>query len=282
MSISTYWKDTSHDLGEISYVYQLEKYKLQFNPSHCWLTRCASANMSIYPSSGNNIKCYNWISWSLRVSNQSSVLTSKLWSFLDAYHQPAWIDIIRRAGADINWCTPASWLNRLRLSLDLQVLVLPIPLLSWTAVTTYTSSMRSFRNLITTYRKNLNMDLTCQISFRRTFGVKCMDLAIMMSNKSLVAPPTHWSWYGKSLSAGSCEVLYIDLAIIVIFFTCHCWSMTTRKKQVYKNDTRCTKYIRKYEIDGRYPSQYGFCKRGKNWQLARDLSPWCGASGSLH
>ena len=88
--------------------------------------------------------------------------------------------------------------------------------------------------------------------------------------------------YGKSLSAGPCEVLSIDLAIIVTIFICRYWSTTTRKGQVYKNDTRCTKGIRKYETDGRYPSQYGFHIGAGSWQLARDLSSWCGAPGSLH
>ena len=40
-----------------------------------------------------------------------------------------------------------------------------------------------FRNLMTACRKNLSTGLTCQISFRRIFGVTCMDLAIIMSNK---------------------------------------------------------------------------------------------------
>ena len=40
--------------------------------------------------------------------------------------------------ADTNWCTLAPQLNQLRHNLDLQVLVLPVPLLSSTAVTNYT------------------------------------------------------------------------------------------------------------------------------------------------
>ena len=40
--------------------------------------------------------------------------------------------------------------------------------------------------------------------------------------------------YGKSLSAGPCEVSCIDLAIIVTFFTCRCWSTTTRKGRMYE------------------------------------------------
>ena len=62
--------------------------------------------------------------------------------------------------------------------------------------------------------------------------------------------------YGKSLSAGPCEVLCIDLAIknleatlppilFVTFSTCCCWSIIIRKGQVYENATRYTKYISK-------------------------------------
>ena len=52
--------------------------------------------------------------------------------------------------------------------------------------------------------------------------------------------------YGKSLSVGPCEVSCIDLTIkvqsakplpiilIVTFFTCRCWSTTTRKERMYK------------------------------------------------
>ena len=44
---------------------------------------------------------------------------------------------------------------RLRLSLHLQVLVPPVPLLSSTAVTTYASRIRTSRNLMFACRKNL-------------------------------------------------------------------------------------------------------------------------------
>ena len=37
--------------------------------------------------------------------------------------------------------------------------------------------------------------------------------------------------------------------------------------------TRCTKNMRKYETDGRYPSQYSFHNGARSWQLAGDLSP---------
>ena len=35
------------------------------------------------------------------------------------------------------------------------------------------------------------------------------------------------------------------------------------------------KGMRKYETDGRYPSQYGFHNGARSRQLAGDLSPWC-------
>ena len=50
--------------------------------------------------------------------------------------------------------------------------------------------------------------------------------------------------------------------------------MTTRKGRVYKNVTRCTKGMRKYETDRRYLSQYGFHNGARSRQLAGDLSPW--------
>ena len=52
-----------------------------------------------------------------------------------------------------------------------------------------------------------------QILFHRTFGVTYMDLAIAMSSKNLLAHYNPLNWYGKSLFAGPCEVLKIDLAI---------------------------------------------------------------------
>ena len=54
------------------------------------------------------------------------------------------------SSADINGCTPTSRLDRLRLSLDLQVLVPPVPLSSSTAVTTYASPAK------TMYAKSLS------------------------------------------------------------------------------------------------------------------------------
>ena len=33
--------------------------------------------------------------------------------------------------------------------------------------------------------------------------------------------------------------------------------------------------MRKYETDGRYPSQYGFHNGARSRQLDGDLSPWC-------
>ena len=86
-----------------------------------------------------------------------------------------------------------------------------------------------------------------------------MDLAIDLIYELVM--------YGKSLSAGPCEVLSIDLAIknlevtlppmlFVTFSTCRCWSTTTKKGRVYENATRCTKYMRKYKTDGRYPTPY--------------------------
>ena len=80
---------------------------------------------------GDNFRCYNLIPRSLILSNQGSVVTSEFWSSLDAPCRPAWADVTQRAGADINWCTPASRLDcpQLRLSFHLQVLVPPVPLL---------------------------------------------------------------------------------------------------------------------------------------------------------
>ena len=66
----------------------------------------------------------------------------------------------------------------------------------------------------------------------------------------------------------------MDLAIIVMFFTCRYWSTTTRKGRVYKNDMRCTRCIKKYETDRRYPSQYGFHNGARSRQVAGDLSSW--------
>ena len=54
--------------------------------------------------------------------------------------------------------------------------------------------------------------------------------------EGLVAPldtTTYWS-YGKSLYARPYEISYMDLAIIMTFFTCCCWSTTTRKGRMYK------------------------------------------------
>ena len=68
---------------------------------------------------------------------------------------------------------------------------------------------------------------------------------------------SHPDKYGKSLFAGPYEILCINLAIIVMFFTYCCWTITTRKMQVYKNVTKCMrniKCIKKYKIDGRYSS----------------------------
>ena len=73
-----------------------------------------------------------------------------------------------------------------------------------------------------------------------------------MYSKSL---PTRPLSYGKSLSAGPFEVSSTDLTtknleatllaiLSVTFFTCHCWSMTTKKGRVYKNITRCTRMLR--------------------------------------
>ena len=97
--------------------------------------------------------------------------------------------------------------QQLRLSLHLQVLILPIPLSSLTAVTTYASSMRtSIRNLIIACRKNLQRWLVIyQIPFRRTCEVTRMDLAIDSIHELTM--------YGKSLFAGPGEVLSMDLAI---------------------------------------------------------------------
>ena len=43
----------------------------------------------------------------------------------------------------------------------------------------------------------------------------------------------------------------------------------------YTRCTKCTKGMRKYKTDRRYPSQYGFHNRARSQQLAGNLSPWC-------
>ena len=88
--------------------------------------------------------------------------------------RPAYEDGTFQAGADTDWCTPASRLDcqRLRLSLHLQVLVPPVPLLSSTAVAAYASSTKktsfsipdSSRNLMTACRKNLPHGLSKSLS----------------------------------------------------------------------------------------------------------------------
>ena len=100
------------------------------------------------------------------------IVTSKFWSSLccclgvkqlrfNPRRRPASEDVPWRAGTDTNWCTPASRLDRLRLSLHLQVLVPASPLSSSTTVTTYASPAKisalvldSIRNLITACKKN--------------------------------------------------------------------------------------------------------------------------------
>ena len=88
---------------------------------------------------------------------------------------------------------------------QLRVLVPPVPLSSLTAITTYASSIKTSRNLMTACRKNFNAGLwhskslspdlwgymhgfsywfdlwisyVWQISLRQTFEFKCMDLTI--------------------------------------------------------------------------------------------------------
>ena len=93
-----------------------------------------------------------------------------------------------------------------------------------------------------------------------------MDLAITICSKKLGS--TACTIKVQNLEAT------LPTILIVTFFICRCWSTTTRKGRVYKNDTRCMRCMRKYETDGRYPSQYGFYNGARSRQVAGDLSSW--------
>ena len=118
-------------------------------------------------------------------------------------HRPAYTshnseekDVIRQAGTDTDWYTSAPRLDWLRLSLDLQVLVPPVPLLSSTTVTIYASFKP--RVLSCDIAKPFPPDLW---GYMHRFG---------HHPESLVYNPLKLA---KSLSARPCEVLCIDLAI---------------------------------------------------------------------
>ena len=64
--MSTNWKDTSHDLGEIAYVYRLKGHELRFDPR-----RRRPAYEDVTFQVGTD-----------KLSNQGSVVTSKFWSSL--------------------------------------------------------------------------------------------------------------------------------------------------------------------------------------------------------
>ena len=89
--------------------------------------------------------------------------------------------------------------------------------------------------------------------------------------------------YGKSLSAGPCEVSCIDLAIIVTFFTCRCWSTTTKKGRMYEMYKMYETYE---EVWDRWKVSESVRFSGaRSRHVAGDLSPWRRAgepAGSEH
>ena len=83
-----------------------------------------------------------WEDLSMDFATGSALKEHQLWS--NPGRNGIW-----QAGADTNRCTPASQLNWLRLSLDLQVLVPAVPLSGLTALTAYASFTGTFnRNLM--------------------------------------------------------------------------------------------------------------------------------------
>ena len=183
------WKDMSHVLDEIVYVYRLEVYQLRFNLHYIgWLrlvmTRAGlpmstdwkdtsynstlviinrltkmihskPAQISWYTRAGrDNFSCCNLIPLSLRLSNQSSVVTLKFWSFLycclgvkQTTIQSLLLTGLRKYYAT-SWCryqsmhlglrrflSPLTRGQQPRLSLHFQVLVLPVLFPSSIAVT---------------------------------------------------------------------------------------------------------------------------------------------------
>lgn len=101
----------------------------------------------------------------------------------------------------------------MRVSFDLQVLVLQVPLLSLIIVTIYMFFIRTLvKNLMTVSKKNLSTGLTHQIFFHQTFGVMYMDLAITMSNKK-------FSSITLILWSIEVDIVYLSLLDLVRFCT---------------------------------------------------------------
>ena len=170
LPMSINWNDTSNHLGRIAYVYQLERHESRLKRD----CLCLLIDQL-------------WLAWK----------RATIWSFsLSAYT----ISLCRYQSMHLGLQESISPLTQ---SLATKTQSPPLSsgspdiTLSWTAVTTCASFMRTAnKNLITAYRKNLQYELvTLQIPFRRTFQIACMDLAIDLIYELVM--------YGKSLSARS-------------------------------------------------------------------------------
>ena len=142
----TRWVELSFNFVINCHIYRLEKHQLQLDSCHHRGFVDGFCDTLLYP---------------------------RIWRIVGLHDEPVQIPIdapcLRR------FLTPLTRYQQPRLSFDLQVLVLPIPLLSLTAVTIYASSAKILISVQIAFRTSY----VWQIFFRRTFEVTCMDLAII-------------------------------------------------------------------------------------------------------